>query len=68
MPGGDNKALAHSGSNFSRLKETWQSVPIPAAEVLLEVLVSPGVLTEGKGEGPAAGMTISGHRNPWGWE
>lgn len=46
----------------------WLSVPVPAAEMLSKAVVSPVVLTEGKGEGPAAGMTISGHGNPWSWE
>lgn len=68
MTTGSDAALVHSGSHFNRLKETWLSVPVPAAEMLSKAVVSPVVLTEGKGEGPAAGMTISGHGNPWSWE
>lgn len=33
---------------FNRLKETWLSIPIPAAEMLLKVSVSLLALIEGK--------------------
>lgn len=47
---------------FNRLRETRLSVPIPAAEMISKVVVTPLVLIERRIflEGPAAGMTIGG--------
>lgn len=65
--GDDNrlqKALDHSGFVFNNPKETWLSVPVPAAEVLSKVVIPPLVLTEGRkfleSDGPAVGPITDG--------